>query len=195
MRSKLWLLTGIALAGALALFGATQVWVTLSLAAGAAASETLAVTGQQLNQSLSPVALAALAAAIALTIAGKAFRRVLGVLVLLLGAGITVIAINVLSDPSAAVASRLAEVTGLEGAVQADLVTATTVSPLVFVTLAAGVLLALLGLPVLWLGGRWKSAGRKYEADAQRGQPQSNEPDRISDWEAQNEGYDPSDPA
>lgn len=195
MRSKLWLLAGIALAGALALFGATQVWVTLSLAAGAAASETLEVTGQQLNQSLSPVALAALAAAIALTIAGKAFRRVLGVLVLLLGAGIAAIAINVLSDPSAAVASRLAEVTGLEGSVQAGLVTATTVSPLVFVTLAAGVLLALLGLPVLWLGGRWKSAGRKYDADAQRAQARNDEPDRISDWEAQNDGYDPSDSA
>lgn len=193
MRSKLWLLSGIALAGALALFGATQVWVTLSLAAGAAASDQLEATGQQLNQSLSPVALAALATAIALTIAGKVFRRVLGVLVLLLGAGVAAIAISVLRDPSAAVASRLAEVTGLEGSVQAGLVTAITVSPLVIVTLVAGVILALLGLPVLLLGGQWKTAGRKYEADSPRAQSADGEPDRISDWEAQNDGYDPSD--
>lgn len=193
MRSKLWVLAGIALAGSLALIGATQVWITLSLAAGAAASESLSVTGQQLNQSLSPVALAALATAIALTIAGKVFRRILGVLTVLLGVGIIAITINVLRDPGAAVASRLAEVTGLEGSVQAGLVTAIGVSPMVFVTLIAGVLLAIFGLPVLLLGGRWKTAGRKYESDAPTKRVESDEPDRISDWEAQNDGFDPSD--
>lgn len=194
MRSKLWVLAGVALAGTLALIGATQVWITISLAAGAAASESLTVTGQQLNQSLSPVALAALATAIALTIAGKIFRRVLGVLVIFLGAGIAAITINVLRDPGAAVASRLAEVTGLEGAVQAGLVTATAVSPMVVMTLAAGILLALFGLPVLVLGGQWKTGGRKYEAEARTKRVESDEPDRISDWEAQNDGCDPSDP-
>lgn len=192
MRSKLWLLIGIALAGAVALYSATQVWVTLTLAEGAAASSWLEATGQQVNQSLSPVAIAALAAALALTIAGRVFTRVLGVLVLLLGAGIAAIAVSVLRDPGAAVAGRLAEATGLEGSAQAGLVHATMASPLVTVTLAAGALLVVLGALVLLFGGRWKAAGRKYEAESTRTRAASDEPDRISDWEALNDGEDPS---
>lgn len=194
MRSKRWVLAGVALAGAVALFGATQVWVTLSLSAGAAASETLTVTGQELNQSLSPIALAALAAAISLTIAGKIFRRVLGVLVSLLGAGIIAIALTVSRDPATAVASRLAEVTGLEGAAQSGLVLAAEVSATLYLTAIAGGLLVLLGALVLLFSGRWKSAGRKYDSDAALEKTKSGEPDRISDWEAQNDGHDPSDP-
>lgn len=192
MRSKLWLLAAIALAGGMALYSATQVWVSLSLAEGAAAFGRLDVTGQQVNQSLSPVAIAALAAALALTIAGKVFRRILGVLVLLLGAGLAAIAIAVLRDPTAAVAGRLAEATGLAGSAQAGLITSTQMSPLVLLTLVAGALLVLLGVLVLLLGGQWKTAGRKYEADSGSARPVSDEPDRISDWEALNAGDDPT---
>lgn len=192
MNSKLPLLAGIAVAGGVALYSATQVWVSLSLAEGAAAFGQLDVTGQQVNQSLSPVAIAALAAALALTIAGKAFRRVLGVLVLLLGVGLGMISVAVMGDPAAAVAGRLAEATGLAGSAQAGLVTSVALSPMAIVTLVAGALLALLGLLVLLLGGRWKTAGRKYEADSGAARPASAEPDRISDWESLNDGQDPS---
>lgn len=192
MRTKLWLLLGIAVAGAIALYSATQVWVTLSLVEGAAAFGELAVTGQQVNQSLSPVALAALAASLALTIAGKAFRRVLGVLVVLLGAGLGAIAVAVLRDPAAAVTGRLAEVTGLAGSAQADLVTGVTMSQMAAVTLVAAGLLVLFGVLVLVFSGRWKTAGRKYEADGGKNRPAGSEPDRISDWESLNEGDDPT---
>jgi len=46
---------------------------------------------------------------------------------------------------------------------------------------------------VLVFGGRWKTAGRKYEAEAGPARPATAEPDRISDWEALNSGQDPSD--
>lgn len=193
MNSKLWLLAGIAVAGGVSLYSATQVRVTLSLTEGAAAFSELAVTGQQMNQSLSPVAIAALASALALTIAGKVFRRVLGVLVLLLGAGLGAIALAVMRDPASAVAGRLAEATGLAGSAQAGLITAVAVSPLVMLTLVAGAVLAVLGVLVLVFGGRWKTAGRKYEAEAGPARPATAEPDRISDWEALNSGQDPSD--
>ena len=192
MNSKLPLLAGIAIAGAVALYSATQAWVSLTLAEGAAAFGQLEVTGQQVNQSLSPVAIAALAAALALTIAGKAFRRVLGVLVLLLGAGLGAIAVTVMRDPAAAATGRLAEVTGLAGSAQAGLVTSTQMSPMVVLALGAGVLLVLLGALVMLFSGRWKTAGRKYEADSGAARPASAEPDRISDWESLNAGDDPS---
>ena len=198
--SKLWLLAGIALAGGLALYSATQTWVTLSLSQGAAAFGWLEVTGQQLNQSLSPVAIAALASALALTIAGKAFRRVLGVLVALLGAGIAAIAAVALRDPASVASGRLAEATGLTGSAQLDLVTNSMVSPVIAMTLGAGIALVVLGLLVVVLGGRWKAAGRKYETSgddrearpSRPERPDDAEPDRISDWEAMNEGEDPT---
>lgn len=194
MKSKLWLLAGIAIASALALFGATQVWVTLDLAEGAAAFASLEVTGQQLNQSLSPIAIAALAAALALTIAGRGFRRVLGVLVSLLGVGIIAIAVSVLTNPVAAASGGLAEATGLTGHDQLSLVTSYHATQMIVLTLVAGSLLVLFGVLVLILGGRWKSAGRKYEADAGRTAAKDDgEPDRISDWEAMSDGDDPTD--
>ncbi|GEM_PF-2048439 len=192
--SKLWLLAVIALASALALYGATQVWVTLRLADGAAAVDSISVTGQQLNQSLSPVAIAALAAALALTIAGRVLRHLLGALVALLGAGIVAITATVLSDPLAASSGRVAEVTGLAGSSNQALVTGTSIESFVPMTLAAGAALVLLGLLVTVLSGRWKVAGRKYEAAPKtRATAGSDaEPDRISDWESMNEGEDPS---
>lgn len=193
MRSKLLLLTGVALAGGIALYSATQIWVTVSLVVGAAASDTLGVTGQQVNQSLSPVAIAALAAALALTIAGKVFRRILGVLIMLLGAGISAIAFAVLRAPEDAIAGRLAEATGIEGAAQAGMIAGVSTSFVVTLTVIAGVLLVVLGALVLVFAGRWKAAGRKYDTNAASKPRANDEPDRISDWEAQNEGFDPSD--
>jgi uncharacterized membrane protein (TIGR02234 family) len=195
--SKLWLLAGIAVASGLALYSATQTWVTLSLVQGAAAFGWLEVTGQQVNQSLSPIAIASLAAALALTIAGKAFRRVLGVLVALLGAGITSISVIALRNPSGAAAGRLAEATGIMGPSQLELVTNSMVSSVIAVTLGAGIALVVLGVLVLLLGGRWKAAGRKYEVaadDREVSAPRQidAEPDRISDWETMSAGGDPS---
>lgn len=211
MRSKPLLLGGIALAGAAALFAATQVWVALALVPGAAAFEVLEATGQQLNASLSPVALAALASALALTIAGRWLRRVLGVLVALLGAGVVAISAAVLADPGASASGRLAEATGLAGSAQADLVTSVDVLPYIWVAMLAGALLVVLGLLVLLLGGRWKTAGRKYRAagDAGPGAPvgpgdaaataaagggrAGEDRDRISDWDELSGGSDPTD--
>jgi uncharacterized membrane protein (TIGR02234 family) len=200
MRSKLWLLAAIALGGGLALYGATQTWVTLSLTEGAAAFGWLSITGQELNQSLSPIALAALAAALALTIAGAVFRRLLGALVVLLGVGIISIAATVLGDPVSAGLSRLDEATGLTGGAQLDLVTGSESSLFIVWTLASGAILAVCGVLVLVFGGRWKAAGRKYDSSAASavvggGTPShvTDEPDRISDWESLNDGVDPSD--
>lgn len=202
--SKLWLLSGIALAGALALYGATQIWVTVDLVPGAAAFAALESTGQQLNQSLSPVAIAALAAALALTIAGPVFRRVLGALVALLGVGILAIAIGVLGDPQGAASGRLAEVTGIAGSSSGSLVSGSETSPLIILTLIAGIALVLLGALVIIFAGKWKASGRKYETSgtsraaearnrAEAGDGTRREkPDRISDWEAMNDGEDPS---
>lgn len=197
-RSKTVSIAGVALAGALALYGATQIWLTVELTAGAAAFTQIEITGQQLNQSLSPIALAALAAALALTIAGKVFRSILGAVVLLLGTGIIAIAIAVMAEPGASASGRISEATGIAGAQQLQLIAEVHTSFVVWVTAIAGALLVLFGLFVLIASGRWKQAGRKYDAAASGesrkvGNEMTAEPDRISDWESMNDGVDPSD--
>lgn len=197
MRSKLWLIAGIALVSAGALLAASQPWVSLELAPGAAAFEVLVVTGQQVNATLTAIALAGFAAALALTIAGSGFRRVLGVLVVLFGAGIAAIAISVLIDPWGAASGRLAEATGIAGDAQLEMVERSSSSPFIVLALACGALLALLGALVAALGGRWGAAGRKYAAREDRGvrdaaAREDDAPDRFSDWDRLSEGGDPT---
>lgn len=194
MRSKFLLLVGIFVSGGLALFGATQTWVSASLADGSAAFGWIAVTGQQANPSLSPIALATMAAVLALTIAGKGFRVVLGALVLLFGVAIAAIAGTVIAAPARAITGRLSEVTGIAGEGQLDIITGIEASPILVVTLCAGIVLTVLGLCVLLLGRKWLSAGRKYSTEAVPKAAKANDdtPDRISDWESMNTGEDPS---
>jgi len=195
--SKALLLALIALAGAIALIGSTQTWVTISLSQGAAAFSSLVITGQKLNSSLSPVAIAALACALALTIAGPVFRRMLGVLAALLGAGLATLGAIALADSTAASAASIGEATGILGDAQAELVSSVNVTAWPAITIVAGALLVIAGAAVLVLGGRWRSGGRKYQSAALSAKEPSAgddpvERDRISDWDAMNSGQDPT---
>jgi len=183
----------IAAAGAAALASATQAWVWIGLADGAAAFSELEVTGQKLNPSLSPVAIAALASALVLTIAGTVFRRVLGVLAVLLGAGIGVLAASALADPRGQSRWAVAEATGISGDAQDELVRSVSTTPWPVLAVACGAILAVAGLLVLLLGGRWRASGRKYEAAAPAaGGASADEPDRIAEWDALSDGDDPT---
>lgn len=206
MRSKLLVLAGVAIAGVLALIASTQAWLTLSLVQGAAAVDVLVLTGQEMNPTLSPVSVAALAAVLALTIAGRFFKYLLGVLIVGLGAGVVLIAYGILADPLNSAATPLSEITGISGDAQQSLLSATQISVWPTVTLVAGALLALMGLVVLFVSHTWAQGGRKYQsgadAAAQGEQPRGKKiaratgsaanPDRISDWEMLSGGNDPS---
>lgn len=192
MRAKLLTLAGIAVAGALALLGGSQSWITFLLPG----SHTVeAINGHQVNAALSPVAIAIVAAALALTIAGRVFRRVLGTLVLLLGAGVVAIASGAVVAPLLSAAGRITQLTGIaQGADEANVVWI-QVSGWVWVTAAAGLIAAVLGALVMLFSGGWGVAGRKYEDTAQPTRGDAGEPkgDRISDWDALSQGEDPSD--
>lgn len=186
MRAKLVTLLVVAAAGATALGAGSQPWISFSLEG---APEQFP-TGHDLNAALSPVAIAIVVAALALSIAGPIFRRVLGLLVAALGAGVVALAAAVAANPASAMAARVTELTGLSGHGGLAAVANVTLTPWSWVTIAAGFVAALAGLVVVFTSGRWRSAGRKYEAASSKAPAQK--PDRISDWDALSEGEDPT---
>lgn len=193
MRVKSIALFGAVVAGAAGLLAGSQTWVSFMLD-GTHSLET--VTGHDVNAALTPVFIAIMAAALALTIAGPVFRRVLGVLVTLLGAGAVALSMVVLANPLAALAGKITELTGISGSSNTSVVTWSSVSGWGYLSVVAGVLALVIGLVVLVTAGRWAAAGRKYAAPAAGGQTagaSGGAPDRISDWDALSDGGDPTD--
>ena len=189
MRPKPLTIAGVALTGALGLLAGSQTWISFMLD-GTHSLET--VGGHDVNSAVSPIAIAIVAAALALTIAGPVFRRVLGVLVALLGGGLAALTISVLAQPLDAISGTITELTGISGSATTSLVVWSQVSAWVWVCVVAGVLAAALGIVVAVFGGRWASGGRKYDAAPRSGGADSGAPDRISDWDALSQGDDPS---
>ncbi|WP_449281454.1 Trp biosynthesis-associated membrane protein [Leucobacter sp.] len=190
MRAKPAVLGGIALSGAAALAAGSQTWVSFMLD-GTHRVET--ITGHAANAALTPVSVALIAAALALTIAGRVFRRVLGALVALLGAGLIALTSGVLADPLAAAGGRITELTGIAGGAAGSEVLWSDVSAWGWVSLLAGALAVALGAIVLLFSGRWGAAGRKYDSAPKAAGAPGGAPDRISDWDSLSEGTDPSD--
>lgn len=193
-RSKAILVSVIALAGVLALAAATQTWIEIELVEGAAAETSLSVTGQRLNPSLSPVAIAVLASALVLTIAGPVLRRAIGALVALCGGGIAFLGIAVLSDPHLEPSSAVAEATGIVGGAQYELVSSVATTTWPSAAIACGAAAAVAGVLVLLFGGSWRAAGRRYDTRTDRGARAAGDgpPDRISEWDALSDGDDPT---
>lgn len=188
VRGKTLLLGGIAVAGALVLLGGSRDWITFLLQ-GSHSVE--AITGHQVNAALSPIAIAIVVAALALTIAGAVFRRVLGILVALLGGGGIAIASGAVVAPLASAAGRVTELTGIvQGPGDAELVWV-QVSAWAWVTIVAGVAAMLFGLAVTLFSGSWGAAGRRYGSQAESAKAEQRG-DRISDWDALSQGEDPS---
>ncbi|WP_336650828.1 MULTISPECIES: Trp biosynthesis-associated membrane protein [unclassified Leucobacter] len=186
MRAKPISLAGIALAGGLALLAGSQTWISFMLDS-AHAVET--VTGHEVNAALSPVSIAIVASALALTIAGPIFRRVLGGLVALLGIGLVALTSTALLSPAGAISGRVTELTGIAGG-DGGAVIWSSLSGWAWACAAAGILAAGLGIAVVVTGGRWIAAGRKY--DAAQSTPTAGKTDRISDWDSLSEGGDPT---
>lgn len=192
MRPKLLTLAGVALAGAVSLMAGAQTWVSFMLEG----THTLeSAIGHDINPALSPVSIALVAAALALTIAGPVFRRVLGALVVLLGVGLVALTWTVLAAPLGSVSGAITELTGLTGGAAGSAVTWIQVSPWVYVNLVVGCVAVLLGAVIIVLGGRWRAGGRKYNTEQVRGTATQDGPDRISDWDSLSSGDDPSDEA
>ncbi|MGO3147637.1 MAG: Trp biosynthesis-associated membrane protein [Leucobacter sp.] len=195
VKSKSWLIGLIVIVGGAALLASVQEWLHVAFAPGVSVVQEITVSGQKISPALTLIALAALASALVLTIAGIAFRKVLGVLVALLGAGLATIGTTFALDPLGGARSQIEEATGIAGATHSGLVASFEASIWPIATAAVGVLLIVQGVAVVLVSGRWKSAGRKYDAvegSQRKAARVVAEGDRISEWDALSDGEDPT---
>lgn len=166
-RVKLALILLVLAASALALFAWSRVWIDASFVTGAPGSGTLdlEVGGANAAPALTALALAGVALAGALTIAGPVIRFVLGMLEVLLGVCVALAAFLAVSDPASASASVVTAATGIAGEDSiVDGIAGTTMTPWPFVAIGAGVVMMLAGIGILVTGPLWPRSTSRYQA-------------------------------
>ncbi|MFD1720977.1 Trp biosynthesis-associated membrane protein [Amnibacterium endophyticum] len=143
------------------------------------------VAGSQAAPALAPLGLACLALAGALTIAGPVVRRVLGAVLVLLGAAEVLLLVPLAADPASGVLGAVSTATGLVGAADG----AVAGSGWAAAGTVGGVLAAAVGVVVLIRAGRWSTGGRRFrKQDA--AVVRSTDP--IAEWDALTRGGDPT---
>ncbi|MBW4042309.1 MAG: Trp biosynthesis-associated membrane protein [Acidobacteria bacterium] len=183
-RERLTVVLGGLVAGAGAVLASTQTFATATVTG---VRDPVVVAGQAAAPALAPLGIVALALGIALTIAGRVARVVLGVMLVLLGAGIVAAGAPNVVDPAAGTRGAIVAATGVTDFASFVVARSSTGWPLLAV--AAGVLAVLLGLVVLIRGHRWSTGGRRFRSDA----PATRSTDPISEWDALSRDVDPTD--
>jgi uncharacterized membrane protein (TIGR02234 family) len=164
-RIKLVLIVTVLLASALALLAWTQTWIQADVGAQGGAVHHLDVTGSQAAPALTALALAGLALAGALTIAGIVIRVVLGILEVLLGVSVFLASLSAVVDPVGASASAVTAVTGIAGpeSLKAS-VDQASLSGWPYLALGASCLMALAGVLVVVTARHWPGPTARYQA-------------------------------
>lgn len=206
-RLKLGHILVVLAASGLALLAWTQVWVNAGVGQSGSALQILEVSGSTAAPGVTALALAGLALAGALSIAGPVIRVVLGVLEVLLGFSVSLSALLAITDPAAASAGAVTDATGISGADSVvDAVVTAAVTPWPFVALLAGVVMAGAGIGVLVTARRWPGPTSRYQAvrfesaepagaaDADGSGPAAPTTDAVDDWDGLSRGEDPTAP-
>jgi uncharacterized membrane protein (TIGR02234 family) len=146
-------------AGAIILGTGAQTWVQASQISGLQGT-TVTATGNQAAAVVPAMALVGMAAGIALSMARRIGRWVASVLLVLAGAATAWASLQAALDPASAAHAQVSQTSGTTADAGAY---AVTVWP--WLTLVAGVLLALCGVAVLLFGRGWTTT-RRYDTAA-----------------------------
>ena len=154
---------GIVVLALLAFGTTTQTWLTVRLPQDAVQTPDLAIAGSDAATPVTAFALVALAAALAVSIAGRVARWIIAVILVLSGVGITTSSAAVALDPSSAAEPAIGTAIGVSGLAGAE--AASTALP--WVAAVAGLLLVLAAGWVVLAGRTW-GINRRYDAGASR---------------------------
>jgi uncharacterized membrane protein (TIGR02234 family) len=154
---------GIVLLALLAFGATTQTWLSVRLPQEAVQTPDITVAGSDAATPVTAFALVALAAALAVSIAGRIARWIIAVLLVLSGVGIAVSSASVALNPEAAAEPAIGAAIGVSGLEGAD-VSATSMP---WLAVLAGALLVLAAAWVVLAGRSW-GMNRRYDAGASR---------------------------
>jgi hypothetical protein len=133
----------------------------------------------------------ALAAALAVSIAGRTARWIIAGILLLAGAGIALASIRIALDPAAAAAPAIGEAIGISGGAAVE--ASATAMP--WLAALAGLLLAAAAAWLTAAGRRWEKT-RRYETASAAPAPapagSSAHADDIDSWDQLTQGEDPT---
>lgn len=191
-RRKSILVLAALLFAAIAFGASTQTWLNVSVSQGAIKASDIAIPGSKAATAVTALTLVAAAGALALSVSGRVGRIIAGGIILLAAVGVAATAISVLADPQAAADGPVGAQIGVTG-IPVD----ASVTALVWVALAASILLLLTAVGVLAWGRKW-SGSKKYRYQRGAGSdsaPATGEPlDDIDSWDRLSRGDDPTNP-
>lgn len=176
-----------AVTSALTLLAWTQQWFGLTLTT----KQVLPVGGDVGGPALVALALAGLALVAALSIAGRFFGVVLGILEAAIGGLVVLTSALSIADPvktSASVVTAATAVSG-DGAVR-ELVASVSVTAWPWLAIVFGALTVVVGVFIAITAPRWPDGSRKYRA-VRLEQPDA-EQDAVGAWDALSDGDDPT---
>ena len=154
---------GIVVLALLAFGSTTQTWLTVRLPQDAVQTPDLTIPGSDASTPVTAFALVALAAALAVSIAGRLARWIIAVILVLSGLGIVLSSASVALDPETAAEPAIGTAIGVSGLAGAE----ATASALPWLAVGAGVLLVLAAAWVVLAGRTW-GMNRRYDAGASR---------------------------
>ena len=180
-------LADLALAALLLLIGSFT-WVHIVFVPGALPFDQLDRTGLAILPSLVALSLASLVVGATLTIAGRTFRRVLGLVQVLLSVGIVASIATVIAEPIATSSTEIAAMSGVSGDAQRALIASADLSVAVWLAIIAAALQVVVGAIIVVRSGRWPRSGARYEQAA----PATKADDAVSEWDDLSRGDDPT---
>lgn len=175
---------------ALAAFGSTtQTWLSVTLPQTAVQTPSIQVPGSDAATAVTAFALVGLAAALAASIAGRAARWIIAVILAVAGAGIVFSSVAVATDPAASAAPAIGEALG----VTSEAGVSVTATAMPWLAVLAGLLLVLCAVWLLIAGRGWRTA-RRYEKSVGRNRSAKADAnaDEIANWDSLSRGEDPT---
>jgi uncharacterized membrane protein (TIGR02234 family) len=174
---------GIAVGGGLVLLASGREWAHATVKVPAGSPAVLRVAGHNVASSLPAVGIAMLALAAAVLAASGVMRRIVGLVVLALGATTFGVAFTARGDVSNALEQREVGAAGIPLHAAANGW---------WLLVAIGGLITLgMGLLTVARGGQWGGLGAKYDAPSAASRPKD---PALTAWDALDRGEDPTDP-
>jgi uncharacterized membrane protein (TIGR02234 family) len=177
-------LAACAISGAVVLIAAGRVWGRAALTTVTGSVDKVSATGHAAEPALPALGIALLVLTAGVIAARGWLRRIVGLIVVLVGASVVALAVAARSD----VASELRQ---RAFAVAHTSVPAHT-SGWAVVTGLAGALAVGCGAVTVLVGARWPAMGARYDAVGARSRQGDTELRVMSDWDALDRGEDPT---